>query len=118
MDEAAMKALVEYHWPGNVRQVESVIERAVLMCDSDVIGMRDIKSELRSRQQGLFDIDMPDEGIVFEELEKELLKKAMEKADNVVAKAARLLGMSYKTFWYRWEKFRPDSSSPKKEDVP
>jgi len=39
---------------------------------------------------------VPEEGIVFEELEKELLKKAMEKANNVAAKAARLLGMSYK----------------------
>jgi len=119
VDEQAMKSLVEYHWPGNVRQVESVIERAVLMCESDTIRLQDIKSELRlSRHQSLFDIDMPEEGIVFEELEKELLKKAMEKANNVAARAARLLGMSYKTFWYRWEKFGLDGPSPKKEDIP
>ncbi len=119
VDEAAMQALVEYHWPGNVRQLESVIERALLMCDSDTIRVKDIKSELRlSRQQGMFDIDVPDDGIVFEELEKELLKKAMSKANNVAAKAARLLGMSYKTFWYRWEKFGLEGSSLKKEDSP
>ena len=119
VDEHAMNSLVEYHWPGNVRQVESVIERAVLMCESDTIRLQDIKSELRlSRHQSLFDIDVPEEGIVFEELEKELLKKAMEKANNVAARAARLLGMSYKTFWYRWEKFRLDGSSLKKEDIP
>jgi DNA-binding NtrC family response regulator len=120
VDESAMKALVEYHWPGNVRQVESVIERALLMCESDTIRLKDIKSELRllQQQQGLLDIDLPDEGLVFEELEKELLKKAMNKANNVAAKAARLLGMSYKTFWYRWEKFGLEGSSPKKEDLP
>jgi DNA-binding NtrC family response regulator len=119
VDEAAMRALVEYHWPGNVRQVESVIERALLMCDSDTIKLKDIKSELRlSQQQGIFDIDVPDEGIVFEELEKEVLKKAMSKANNVAAKAARLLGMSYKTFWYRWEKFGLEGSSLKREDSP
>lgn len=119
VDEQAMKSLVEYHWPGNVRQVESVIERAVLMCESDTIRPQDIKSELRlSRHQSPFDIDVPEEGFVFEELEKELLKKAMEKANNVAAKAARLLGMSYKTFWYRWEKFGLEGSSPKKEDIP
>ena len=39
----------------------------------------------------------------------------MSKANNVAAKAARLLGMSYKTFWYRWEKIGADTSS-KKED--
>ncbi len=119
VDETAMKALVEYHWPGNVRQLESVIERALLMCESDTIRLKDIKSELRlSQQQDFPDIDLPDEGIVFEELEKELLKKAMNKANNVAAKAARLLGMSYKTFWYRWEKFGLEGSSPKKEDIP
>ncbi|HXX81530.1 MAG TPA: helix-turn-helix domain-containing protein, partial [Thermodesulfovibrionales bacterium] len=119
VDEQAMKSLVEYHWPGNVRQVESVIERAVLMCESDTVRLQDIKSELRlSRHQSLFDIDVPEEGIVFEELEKELLKKAMEKANNVAARAARLLGMSYKTFWYRWEKFGLDGPSLKKDDIP
>lgn len=119
VDEAAMKALLEYPWPGNVRQIESVIERAVLMCESDTIRLNDIKSELRlPLQQGIFDIDVPEEGIVFEELEKELLKKAMKKSNNVAAKAARLLGMSYKTFWYRWEKFGLDGSSLKKEDSP
>jgi DNA-binding NtrC family response regulator len=119
VDEQAMKSLVDYHWPGNVRQVESVIERAVLMCESETIRLQDIKSELRlSRHQSLFDIDVPEEGIVFEELEKELLKKAMEKANHVAARAARLLGMSYKTFWYRWEKFGLDSSSSKEENIP
>ncbi len=114
-----MKALMEYHWPGNVRQLESVLERALLMCESDTIRMKDIKSELRlSRQQDIFDIDVPEEGIVFEELEKEILKKAMSRANNVAAKAARLLGMSYKTFWYRWEKFGLEGSSLKKEDTP
>jgi len=74
---------------------------------------------LRSSQhQNLLDVDIPEEGIDFEELEKELLKKAMQKANNVAAKAARLLGMSYKTFWYRWEKFNLESASLKKEDAP
>lgn len=119
IDDGAIKALVEYHWPGNIRQLESVIERAVLMCDSSSITLKDIKSELRlSQPVGVLGMDIPDEGINFEELEKELLKKAMLKANNVAAKAARLLGMSYKTFWYRWEKFGMDTSSSKGEGVP
>lgn len=119
IDDGAIKALVEYHWPGNIRQLESVIERAVLMCDSSSITLKDIKSELRlSQPTGVLGMDIPDEGINFEELEKELLKKAMLKANNVAAKAARLLGMSYKTFWYRWEKFGMDTSSSKGEEVP
>ncbi len=119
IDDGAIKALVEYHWPGNIRQLESAIERAVLMCDSSSITLKDIKSELRlSQPVGVLGMDIPDEGINFEKLEKELLKKAMLKANNVAAKAARLLGMSYKTFWYRWEKFGMDTSSSKGEEVP
>ena len=116
IDNGAMKALIEYHWPGNIRQLESVIEKAVLMCDSNSITLKDIKGELRlSLPSNIIGIDIPDEGINFDEFEKELLKKAMSKANNVAAKAARLLGMSYKTFWYRWEKIGADTS-PKKED--
>ncbi len=110
-EENAMKALMDYHWPGNIRQLESVIERAVLMCESNTIRLKDIKSELRlSLRDDIVDFDLPDDGINFEEIEKELLRKAMIKANGVATKAAKLLGMSYKTFWYRWDKFNLDSS--------
>jgi DNA-binding NtrC family response regulator len=117
IEESALALLREYHWPGNIRQLESVIERAILMCDSSHIGVKDIKGELRLFQgKDIFDFDIPDEGINVEELEKDLLKKAMQKANGVASKAAKLLGMSYKTFWYRWEKLNPDS--PKKNTLP
>jgi DNA-binding NtrC family response regulator len=116
--DGALKALNEYHWPGNIRHLEAVIERAILIADRETIGLDDIRSELNIQgRRGVFDIDIPDEGINFEELEKELLKKALEKAGNVAAKAARLLGMSYKTFWYRLEKFKIHATSSK-EDTP
>jgi DNA-binding NtrC family response regulator len=116
VEAAAIRALEEYGWPGNIRQLESVIERAVLMCDNDAIRLKDIKGELRTFQAAEpYEFDLPDEGLNFEELERKLLKKAMTKANGVVAKAAKLLGMSYKTFWYRWEKLNVDSVSQKKE---
>jgi DNA-binding NtrC family response regulator len=120
ISDSAIKAIIDYHWPGNIRQLESVIERAVLMSDTDMINLNDIKSELRlPTDRGILDIEIPDEGINFEDLEKELIKKAMTKANNVAAKAARLLGMSYKTFWYRLEKFNISSKedmSPQKKN--
>ncbi|MDH4230789.1 MAG: sigma-54 dependent transcriptional regulator [Nitrospirota bacterium] len=118
LEAAALQALTEYSWPGNIRQLESVIERAVLMSDSGVITLKDIKSELRtSPPVSTTGFDLPDEGINFEEVEKELLKKAMTKANGVVAKAAKLLGMSYKTFWYRWEKLTEENPSAKKTEA-
>jgi DNA-binding NtrC family response regulator len=117
IEENALKALRDYHWPGNIRQLESVIERAVLMCETPNIELKDIKSELRYFQErGILDFDLPDEGINVDEFEKELLRKAMQKANGVAAKAAKLLSMSYKTFWYRWEKLNLQSS--KKDRLP
>ncbi len=117
IEEDAMKALIEYNWPGNIRHLESVIERAVLMCEASHIGLKDIKGELRFFQgKDILDFDLPDEGINVEELEKDLLKKAMQKANGVATKAAKLLGLSYKTFWYRWEKL--NLHSPKKDTLP
>ncbi len=119
VSSGAVKALTDYLWPGNIRQLQSVIERAVLMSDTDEITLNDIKGELRLPQgKGMLDIELPDKGINFEELEKELIKKAMLKANNVAAKAARLLGMSYKTFWYRLEKFGTSQASLKEEKSP
>ncbi|MBF0464374.1 MAG: sigma-54-dependent Fis family transcriptional regulator [Nitrospirae bacterium] len=106
LNDSALKHLMDYHWPGNIRQLSAVIERAVLMTDGSVISLDDIKGELKTPEgNGVLNIEIPDEGINFEELERELLKKAMIKANNVAARAARFLGMSYKTFWYRLEKF-------------
>jgi transcriptional regulator with PAS, ATPase and Fis domain len=116
IDPTAIKALAEYTWPGNIRQLESVIERAVIMSDSETIALRDIKSELRTSETvGSFDFDLPDGGINFEELEKNLMEKAMRRANGVMAKAAKLIGMSYKTFWYRWEKLNSDNPAPNGE---
>ncbi|MBI5639443.1 MAG: sigma-54-dependent Fis family transcriptional regulator, partial [Nitrospirae bacterium] len=117
VDQASLRALVEYSWPGNIRQLESVIERAVILSDHDSISLKDIKSELGTAPpSGVWDFELSDEGINFEELEKNLLRKAMTKSNGVVARAAKLLGMSYKTFWYRWEKISMEPASNKIAD--
>lgn len=119
VDERALRALEDYSWPGNIRQLETVIEKAVIVCDGDKITLRDIQDELRfTIPKSIFEIEIPEEGLNYEELEKELLKKALIKSNYVIAKAARLLGMSYKTFWYRLEKFGLSESFPKRENFP
>jgi len=116
IEPSALRALNAYAWPGNIRQLESVIERAVILSEAEQISLKDIKSELSTAYSSQpLDFELSDEGINFEEFERELLKKAMAKSNNVVAKAAKLLGMSYKTFWYRWEKLNMDVSSVKKQ---
>ncbi|MCX5834915.1 MAG: sigma 54-interacting transcriptional regulator [Deltaproteobacteria bacterium] len=120
IDGQATKALTDFHWPGNIRQLQSVIEKAVLMCDAETISIQDIRDELTGglQQKGVLDFELPDEGLSFEEFEKAVLKKAMKKTDHVAARAAKLLGMTYKTFWYRWEKFNPEESSADNPEKP
>ncbi len=107
LSHEAMRTLLEYSWPGNVRQLESSIERAVLLCDEGVIDLGDLPPEIGhapSPMTGL-GLELPAEGISLEELERELIVKAMEQSDWIIMKAAKLLGLSYKTLQYRLEKF-------------
>ena len=116
----AMEVLLDYSWPGNVRQLESAIERAMLLCEGDTIMPRDLPQEVLSRkmparggerQRGDERSRFPAEGINFETFERDLILQAMERADWVIAKAAKMLGMSYRTLQYRLDKFgikKPD----------
>jgi DNA-binding NtrC family response regulator len=107
ISKQALKQLINYTWPGNVRQLESVIERSILMAESNYIEPEDLPSEITAcgSLAGDFNFDLPADGIDFEALEKNLIIKAMERADWVIGKAAPLLGMSYKTLQYRLDKF-------------
>lgn len=113
ISKQALKLLMNYSWPGNVRQLESVIERSILMAESNYVEPEDLPSEITACASlaGSINFDLPAEGIDFEALEKGLIIKAMERAEWVIGKAAPLLGMSYKTLQYRLDKFeieRPD----------
>lgn len=102
----ALKLLLNYTWPGNVRQLESVIERAVLMAEGSIIQPDDLPVEITAvaATGGVVPFELPPEGINFDEMEKALILKALERADWVIGKAAPLLGLSYKTLQYRLEK--------------
>jgi len=105
---AALELLSRAPWPGNVRQLESVVERAVLLCEGNVIGPEDLPLEIRLRTAPAarpYGFDIPPDGIDIEELERQLIVQAMEKSSWVIAKAARLLGLTYRTLQYRLEKF-------------
>ncbi|SRR5579875_763982 len=119
----AMEALLDYSWPGNIRQLESAIERAVLLCEGSTITLADLPNEVRERKRpgvrtdrGRSDrYELPPTGINFENFERDLILQAMDRSDWVIAKAAKLLGMSYRTLQYRLEKFglkKPDTSVP------
>jgi DNA-binding NtrC family response regulator len=107
------KLMIDYSWPGNVRQLESAIERAILLAESDKITLEDLPTEVRQdvgpAAEGAF--KLPAEGINFEDVERNLITQAMEQTDYNITKAAKLLGLTFRTLQYRLEKFgikKPD----------
>jgi len=117
----AMRLLVQYHWPGNVRQLDTVLQRAVLLSDGRVIDFPDLSFEVRfsslplheagaapilEGSEGRYRYPLPPQGINLEEVEREFILQAMELSGGVIAKAAKLLGLSYRTLQYRLEKFQ------------
>src|SRR5258705_587124 len=111
------KLMVDYRWTGNVRQLESAIERAILLCEGDLITVEDLPSEVRQdvgpAAEGAF--KLPAEGINFEDVERNLITQAMEQTDYNITKAAKLLGLTFRTLQYRLEKFGIKKGDGKKE---
>jgi DNA-binding NtrC family response regulator len=115
------KLMNEYSWPGNVRQLESAIERAILLSEGDLITAEDLPTEVRQdvgpASEGAF--KLPAEGINFEDVERNLITQAMEQTDYNITKAAKLLGLTFRTLQYRLEKFgikKPDGEDGDEEE--
>lgn len=119
----ARSLIMNYAWPGNVRQLESAIERALLLAEGDEITAEDLPVEIRASAQaeGAGGFKLPPEGISFEELERSLLIQAMEQTNWNITRAAKLLGLSFRTMQYRLDKFgikRPSRGKGSEEEAP
>src|SRR5258707_2304820 len=104
---SARNLVMSYSWPGNVRQLESAIERAILLCEGNEIQVEDLPVEIRQEgtSASAFNFKLPPEGISFEEVERSLITQAMEQTNWNITRAAKLLGLSFRTLKYRLEKF-------------
>jgi len=103
----ARNLIMSYTWPGNVRQLESAIERAILLCEGNEITVEDLPIEIRQEgtSSAAFNFKLPPEGISFEDVERSLITQAMEQTNWNITRAAKLLGLSFRTLQYRLEKF-------------
>jgi len=95
-----------YSWPGNIRELENVIERALVLDKDGVVGLDDLPDRLRTREQriGNLRIELPDEGISLEKVERELILTALEKHNWNQTRAAAYLDITRSTLLYRMQK--------------
>jgi DNA-binding NtrC family response regulator len=108
VEPAARKLLENYSYPGNIRQLESAIERAILLSENNTITVEDLPPEMiRETAPASADdlFKLPPEGVNFEDVERSLIMQAMERTDNNITKSAKLLGLTFRTLQYRLEKF-------------
>jgi two-component system NtrC family response regulator len=98
--------LISYSWPGNVRQLENVLERLMLLAAGDVITADDLPEELisPSASSAVLWPALPEEGLSLEVIERELISRALEKFKGNQTQAARYLDISRRTLIYRMEK--------------
>ncbi len=103
ISKEAMQAIEEYSWPGNVREMENVIERTVALTDGEMIEPDDLPPDIAmpdGQTTGLFPpkagnaVDMPG---VIADIERQMITQAMSRADGVKARAAELLGINRTT---------------------
>jgi two-component system response regulator AtoC len=103
----ATRMLVDYGWPGNIRELENTIERIVILAPGDEIGVEDLPSEVRTgaisaTATPLF--VLPEEGCDLEEVEMELIRQALDRSGGSTAKAAKLVGLTPKTLEARMQR--------------
>jgi two-component system response regulator PilR (NtrC family) len=111
----ALRALDAYDFPGNVRELENIVERAIALATSPLIGLGDLPREVSgatARPTPAL-LELPDEGCdldaVIGEVERRLLVQALERSGGVRTAAAKLLGLTLRSMRYRLQKHALDA---------
>ena len=97
--------LTDYSWPGNIRELKNVIERATILCEGNLIAIHHLPAELRSR---LGDIDSTKSTnlITMEETEKRQIEITLAHTKNNKAAAARILDIDVSTLTRKIKKYQ------------
>jgi two-component system response regulator PilR (NtrC family) len=107
----AMRHLTVYDWPGNIRELENVIERAVALEQTPAILPDSLPGHVvgKGARPGAHAVELPEEGIDLEQhvqgVEREFIAQALRRAGGVQVKAAELVGMSFRSFRYYAKKY-------------
>ncbi|MCX7999631.1 MAG: hypothetical protein N3A69_11880, partial [Leptospiraceae bacterium] len=101
VSQEAMQLLKAYRWSGNVRELQNVIHRAVVLAKNGLITSKQLPPEIQSRNV------KNEELVSLEELEKAHIKKVLQKT-NDYKEAAQILGIDLTTLWRKRKKYQID----------
>ena len=108
IDEAALARLQAHAWPGNVRELENVVEQSLVFAEGPSIGVGALPASLKasSSESALSvphgNMSLPE---ILEDLERQLIEKAYDKAGGVKTECARILGVKTSALYYKLEKY-------------
>ncbi|MBE0596662.1 MAG: sigma-54-dependent Fis family transcriptional regulator [Desulfuromonadales bacterium] len=109
ISKMAEKFLTEYQWPGNIRELKNIIERAIILENEDTLLLEHLPQELVAKTGGSgvgpITFRLPPEGIDIEDVERELIRQSLEIAEGNQSKAAKKLNLGIDAFRYRMKKF-------------
>jgi len=117
----ALAILERHSWPGNIRELENVLERAIVLGGAEMLGVEALpESVRRERPVRGFEIDLTDEGLDLEAtldaLERRYLQRSLERTGGVQTKAAELLKMTFRQFRYKLQKHNLARRGPGSEE--
>lgn len=95
-DEKASKALLDYHWPGNLRQMKNIVRRATLLAQGKFITLNELSELKEIKEQAA---PVPNMALRNEETEKQQIIHALQQTGNNKSRAAQLLGIDRKTLY-------------------
>lgn len=104
LDKTVLKMLMQYSWPGNVRELENIIERLLILVGDDLITTKALPPHIYVGETNSLSLEIPDDGISLEEVEKGLIQKALAKAHGNKSKAAKLLGITRRKLYSMLER--------------
>jgi len=104
VSQEAQRLLVDYPWPGNIRELANTLERLVILAPGPIIGPDDLPPNVRAPQQALAGVDAPD--LPLAEMERRHILRVLERTQGKKAEAARLLGIHLKTLNRKLRQYR------------
>ncbi len=112
IDPHAVQLLCEYPWHGNVRELENMIERSMILCSDNIITVSDLPQQVRQNKDNTVNLEGIPEGAGLVEtlaaVEKKMIQQAMKRSGNVQTKAAELLGIGKSGLNQKLKKFNID----------